>query len=194
MPLLSTSAPDWAPAAARLVRGRPPRAGRCRVMAVEGPSGAGKTAVAERLAAELDCPVLHMDDLYPGWDGLAASVPLARAWLIEPLLRGRNPRWRPFDWDLGRHATAWREAPVGDALLIEGCGTGAEELRPYLSVLAWVEAPAPLRGQRLARRWDADLYAPYREMWARQEDAFYADHRPREHADLIIENPAAGLL
>ncbi|ASU86293.1 hypothetical protein CDO52_18110 [Nocardiopsis gilva YIM 90087] len=163
-------------------------------MALEGPSGAGKTAVADRVAAELDGPVLHMDDLYPGWDGLAGSVPLVRAWVIEPLLHGENPRWRPFDWDQGHHATAWSETAVGDTLLVEGCGTGATELRPYLSVLAWVEAPASVRKQRLGRRWDADLYAPYREMWTRQEDAFYADHRPREHADLIIHNPAAGRL
>nr|WP_246421990.1 (d)CMP kinase [Nocardiopsis mwathae] len=163
-------------------------------MALEGPSGAGKSTVADRVGTELGCPVMRMDDLYPGWDGLAAVVPLVRAWVIDPLLRGGHPRWRAYDWDRGRHAEEWQETPTGPFLLIEGCGTGARELRPYLSVLAWVDAPADVRAQRLAQRGDAALYAPYREMWARQEDAFCAEHRPREHADLIIENTAAGRL
>ncbi len=159
-------------------------------MAIEGRSGAGKTVLAKRVADVLGCPVVHMDDLYPGWEGLAASVPLVREWVLEPLSRGRDPRLRRYDWEHGRYA-GWEHIPVGATLLIEGCGSGARELRAFLSLLVWVEAPDPIRQQRLAKRWDAEVYAPHRSMWAAQEEAFYAEHHPRAHADLVIGNTAA---
>ena len=58
---------------------RPPRAPGTQVIAVDGPSGAGKTTLAARLSDALHgAPVVHMDDLYPGWDGLADAVRMAR--------------------------------------------------------------------------------------------------------------------
>src|SRR5690625_1779508 len=165
----------------------PARAGNRRVMAVEGHSGAGKTVLAERIAAQADCPLLHLDDLYPGWRGLEPSVPLVREWVLEPLAAGGVPHWRRYDWE---HAApgAWQRTPVAELLVIEGCGAGARELRPFLSLLAWVHAPAAVRSARLDARADAAAYAPYRSLWARQEEAFYAAHRPRDHADLVIGN------
>ncbi|MUL43514.1 hypothetical protein FZ103_20460 [Streptomonospora sp. PA3] len=170
-----------------MLRDSPARAGRCRVMAVEGRSGAGKTLLAGRIAAAAGCPLLHLDDLYPGWEGLAASVPLVRDWVLEPLVRGEDPCWRRYDWQRGAPGD-WQRTPVEGLLLIEGCGSGAGELRPYLSLLAWVHAPEDLRAARLDARADAADYAPYRSLWARQEKAFYAVHRPAAHADLVIDN------
>jgi pantothenate kinase-related protein Tda10 len=74
-----------------------PRAGATRVVAVDGPSGSGKTTFAGRLSAALECPVLHMDDMYPGWDGLAEAVPLLVAWILEPLAKGLPAKYRRFD-------------------------------------------------------------------------------------------------
>lgn len=156
-------------------------------MAIEGRSGAGKTLLAGRIAAEAGCPLLHMDDLYPGWEGLEAAVPLVRAWILQPLARGEDPRWRRHDWERGAPG-AWQHTPVQELLVIEGCGSGARQLRPFLSVLAWVHAPDEVRAARLDAREDAADYAPYRSLWARQEQGFYADHRPREHADLVVDN------
>ncbi|MDA0567115.1 hypothetical protein LG943_22750 [Streptomonospora sp. S1-112] len=184
---LSTAAPDWPRRAVAALRRAPARAGRVRVLAVEGRSGAGKTTLARRVAEEAGCPLLHLDDLYPGWSGLAAVVPLVREWVLEPLARGADPRWRAYDWARGAFGE-WRTTPVRGELVIEGCGSGAAQLRPYLAELAWVQAPPALRGRRLDARWDAAAYAPHRQEWARQEDAFYAAHRPREHAGIILDN------
>ncbi|QBI54716.1 nucleoside/nucleotide kinase family protein [Streptomonospora litoralis] len=186
--VLDAAEPDWVGRALQKLRRSPVRAGRCRVMALEGRSGAGKTVLAGRLAAAAGCPLLHMDDLYPGWEGLAPSVPLVREWILRPLSRGADPQWRRHDWERGAPG-AWEHTPTGRMLLIEGCGSGARELRPFLSLLAWVQAPDHVRAARLDARADAEEYAPYRSLWARQEEAFYAAHRPREHADLVVDNP-----
>src|SRR6202042_2836673 len=58
--------------AARLAQTEP-RLGRTRLIAVDGRSGSGKTWFAGRLARPLDAPVIHLDDLYPGWDGLVKT-------------------------------------------------------------------------------------------------------------------------
>ncbi|MFC7327350.1 hypothetical protein [Marinactinospora rubrisoli] len=187
MPVLSAAATTLCADIAALLRSAPARAGRHRVLAIEGRSGAGKSWLANLLAERLAAPLLRMDDLHPGWDGLAAAAPLARRWIIEPLLAGSTPRWRRYDWERGEPG-AWEHTPVAGTLLIEGCGSGAAELRAHLSLLIWVEAPADLRTARLAERPDAALYSPYQEMWRRQEEAFYARHRVREHADVIVHN------
>ncbi|MFF0822601.1 dephospho-CoA kinase [Micromonospora haikouensis] len=166
-------------------RGRSPRAGRTRVLAVEGRSGAGKsdlaTAVADRLGAEL----LRLDDLYPGWDGLLAGVTAAHDWVLEPLSRDAPARWRRWDWATGRYAE-WH--PVGDRdwLVVDGVGSGARQLAPYLSGVVWVDAPTALRRARALAR-DGDTYAPHWSRWAAQEDAYYAADDVRGRADLVVD-------
>ncbi|GAA1113351.1 hypothetical protein [Nocardiopsis composta] len=192
MPVVPTDSPDWRSRVADLLLRAPARAGRCRVLALEGPSGSGKTSLAGALAERLRCPVVHMDDLYPGWEGLAASVTRARREVLEPIAEGRPPRWRRWDWEAGDWAPdgpggRHRVDPAG-ALVIEGCGAGGAELRPLLSLLAWVEVPEQVRAERLDARSDSALYAPYRSMWAAQEARFYASDAPRDHADLVLEN------
>ncbi|MFC4564767.1 hypothetical protein ACFO4E_23150 [Nocardiopsis mangrovi] len=186
-PRSTTADAHWSARVAGILSAAPARAGRSRVLAVEGRSGSGKSLLASLLADRIGCPVVHMDDLYPGWTGLAAAVPLALDHVVAPLARGRDPRWPRFDWERGRHA-GWAGTAARDTLILEGCGSGARDLRPYLSALIWVDAPAQVRARRLAHRADAAAYAPYRRMWARQEDAFYAAHEPHAHADLVLDN------
>jgi uridine kinase len=167
------------------LRAAPPRAGRTRVLAVDGPSAAGKTVLAGALAAALGgVPVVHLDDFYPGWDGLADGVTRLRRWVLEPLAAGRPAGWRRYDWVAGRDAE-WHPVPSAPVLVVEGCGAGARVCAPYLSLLVWVEAPADVRWRRAMAR-DGDAYRPYWERWRRQEDALYGEERTRERADVFV--------
>ncbi|GAB3491035.1 nucleoside/nucleotide kinase family protein [Nocardiopsis coralliicola] len=196
-PLLSARTPGWRSAIADLLRTAPARAGQCRVVAVEGRSGAGKTALAEALSARLRCPVVHMDDLYPGWDGLAPSGPRLAAEVLAPLADGAAPSWRRWDWAAGGWAPddpgGWHSTAPADTLIVEGCGSGHPAAAAYLSLLVWVDAPAGVRAERLDARWDAGLYRPHRSAWAAQEDAFYRTAAPQDRAHAILDNsqPAA---
>ncbi|WP_433794468.1 dephospho-CoA kinase [Actinoplanes sp. CA-252034] len=158
-----------------------------RVLAVEGRSGAGKTTLARAVAGRLGAPLIHMDDLYAGWDGLREGVEELRSRVLEPLAEGRPAGWRRFDWAAGAYA---EEHPVPDAdwLVVEGVGSGGRVLRPYLCGVVWVDAPTAVRKRRALAR-DGETYAPHWARWARQEDAFYAADQVRETADLIVENP-----
>ncbi|MFI5841796.1 dephospho-CoA kinase [Catenuloplanes sp. NPDC051500] len=167
-------------------RALPPSAGHARVIAIEGRSGAGKTHLAGAVATELAAPLIRMDDLYPGWDGLLGGVAALREWILVPLAAGEQVRWRRWDWAGGAYG-APEELTVTTDLVIEGVGSGASELRPYRSAVIWIEASEAVRKQRALAR-DGETYAPHWERWARQEDAFYALHRVRENADRIIDN------
>lgn len=169
---------------------RAPRCGRTRIVAVDGPSGSGKTTCAGRLAEALLSrsgiapQVVHMDDLYPGWDGLAAAVPRLVAGVLAPLAAGRAGRYRRWDWAAGRDGDAVR-VPAADWLVVEGAGCGARAAASSYVVLVWLDAPADERRRRgLAR--DGDTYAPHWERWAAQERAHFASEGTAARADLRL--------
>lgn len=189
---------EWAARVARRVSVVPRHGHRVRVVSVEGRSGSGKSTVAERVRSELVAlgePVatLTMEDLYPGWEGLARAPELLRTWVLGPLAEGRTAAWRRYDWESDAFEEGWRTLPedlgAGGTLLVEGCGSGAGAVRGWIDVLVWVSAPDHVRRARLDAREDADLYAPFRKAWARQEEALYSLDHPRERADLVVDNP-----
>jgi hypothetical protein len=169
---------------AAAVRASPPSIGITRLVAVDGLSGSGKTTVADALAQALDAPVLHLDDLYEGWDGLDGAADLVRDWVVTPLRAGRTPRWHPYDWATGERAPA-RELPVADVLVVEGCGAGARRLAGDLALLIWVSAGRE-REARLQARPDWPGYREHRERWARQEHAMLRRERTPARADVTV--------
>ncbi|WP_211589859.1 hypothetical protein [Microbispora sp. H11081] len=175
--------PDAA-AVARWLRTRPARAAGTRVLAVEGRSGAGKSTLATAVATVLAAPVVRMDDLYDGWDGLHAGVDALLEWVLRPLGRGSRARWRRYDWTRGHYAE-WHETPRADTVVIEGVGCGAREAEPYLSGLVWLEADEEVRRARALAR-DGEMYAPHWRRWAEHERCYYARHDVRSRADLVI--------
>jgi hypothetical protein len=159
------------------VKGRPGP-----LVTVDGYSGAGKTSFAAELGTALDAPVLSMEELYAGWDGLAAAVPLAVEWIAAPLAAGRPARWRPWDWLRNVRSEAWREQAPAPFVVLEGCGAGAAALRPFTGTAIWLDCPPDERDRRLRAREDWAGYAPYREIWAAQEQGLLTS----AEADLVL--------
>ncbi|MER5625059.1 phosphoribulokinase [Streptosporangium sp. NPDC002544] len=173
-----------APRISAWLRARPARAGRTRVLAVEGRSGSGKSTLATAVAAEPPASVIRMDDLYPGWDGLLSGVDALVEWILLPLSLDRPARWRRYDWADGAYAE-WHEVPAAGTLVVDGTGSGALAAAPYLSGLLWLEAADEVRKDRALGR-DGDLYAPHWERWAAQEESFHIRDDVRARADLTI--------
>lgn len=167
----------------------PPRAGTTRVVAVDGRSGAGKSTIAATLAAELGAPVVDLEYVYPGWDGLEEGIELLVREVLQPLAAGRPvavPRWSyALDgWDPPL------VLPPSDVVVVEGVGAGDRRAAPYLSVLVWVELDEATRHARAIAR-DAEVYRPHWERWAAQERALLARERTPERADVVV-GPSAG--
>jgi cytidylate kinase len=130
---------------------------------VDGRSGSGKTT----FAATLGLPVLHMDDLYPGWGGLADGS----EYLLEVL---RERRYRRWDWAAGRRAEH-HELP--EHLVVEGVGCLTRATRPLAERAVWLDLAGPLRRERALTR--DPYFAEHWDDWADQEEAFIARENPR---------------
>jgi uridine kinase len=161
------------------------------VIAFDGPSGTGKTFLAHALAAQLpDAAVVHLDDLYPGWDGLEAVVPMLVEHVLGPLGGGSPIAVPTWDWTRDAPAPPRPRPDLGPprpgVVLVEGAGAGARACAAYLSALVWLEAPEALRKERALAR-DGAAYAPHWDRWARQEQAHFARERTRERADLVLD-------
>ncbi|MRK03234.1 hypothetical protein GEV27_17100 [Aeromicrobium sp. S22] len=166
-----------------LIADRAPACGSTTVVAVDGRSGAGKTEFTAGLVEATGAAVLHLDDVYPGWHGLAATPPLV-AGVLEAIAAGGTgvaPRW---SWVRDEPAPPLR-VPPAPLLVLDGVGSGAAVIRPYLSLLIWLDAPTDVRRARALGR-DGETYAPFWDVWAEQEEAYLARDRPRHHADLVI--------
>jgi hypothetical protein len=161
-----------------------PVAGRTVVVAIDGRSGSGKTLLGTAVAVALGCPVVHLDEVYPGWDGLEAGVALVTTHVLEPVARGEPGGYPRWDWMRSRPG---RTVPVdaGPHLVLEGCGALVPPAAAFAAVRVWVEASTTVRRQRALSR-DGETYAPHWDRWAAQEDAVYASARPWESADLVL--------
>jgi uridine kinase len=168
-----------------LIAAAEPRCGQTVVVAVDGPSGSGKTGLTRALRRHLDRPpVLHLDALYPGWDGLARTPAILHDRVLAPLARGERAAYQRFDWVAGTFAEE-HEVPPAPLLVVEGCGAGAWPGYAYVSVLIWVDAPSDVRfGRAMAR--DGDTYRSHWERWAASERALFGSDRTRDRADLVV--------
>jgi uridine kinase len=166
------------------------------VMAIDGPSGSGKTELALATAVELrrrgqGVLVVHVDDLYPGWDGLDVGVQRLLDGVLLPFVRGEPElhlaRW---DWARGRDGEVV-VVPVPDptpVLLVDGVGAGSRACAEFVSLLVWVEAPDGVRKARALAR-DGQGFAAHWDDWAAAEHAHFGRERTRERADLWVVVP-----
>ncbi|GAB3498489.1 AAA family ATPase [Flexivirga lutea] len=159
--------------------------GRPVVLAIDGRSGSGKTTLAAAVCAALgDACVIHLDDIYPGWDGLAATPPLLVAQVLVALRRGEPATYRRFDWEQGTFADALT-VPRTRFVVVEGAGSSVGIARRYADVRVWLEAATSVRRRRGLDR-DGEAYAPHWQRWADQEDAVFGADRTRDHAHLVF--------
>lgn len=199
---------SYAELAAAILR-RPPRLGRTRLVAVDGPSGAGKTLFAGRLAAALAVapdavpaapaggarpepriPVVRTDDLLDGWADQFTFWDRLDEWILAPVRAGLPGRYRRYDWTSGRFGDDWIGVPPAPALIVEGVSSARSAVAAELTLGVFVTAPAPLcRARTLAR--DGAALLPRMAVWRRRERVHFAADRTAERADLVVDGAAA---
>lgn len=173
-----------------LAQSRPATLGTGRLICVDGPAGSGKTTLADELSTLAEAPVVHMDDLFEGWEGLP-RITAQLGSLLRPLAAGRAGRYRRWDWP----GNAWAEivlVPPAPLLVLEGVGSGSLPHVDLVTVLAWVEVPYELRMARGLERGGVGVAENWRA-WAAGEQEHFALERTRERADVVLDG-RVGLL
>jgi uridine kinase len=165
---------------------------------VDGPAGSGKTTLADalvrRLAAEpsVEVELLHMDDVYDGWAGLATGMTTVWASVVEPLRAGREGRYRRFDWHRDAFAEGHTVRPV-DVLVVEGVGSGGSSYADAISLLVWVTAPPDVRLRRGLER-DGEQLRDQWLAWHEVEASLFARERTRERADVVVDGVTGAIV
>lgn len=165
-------------------RALPATLGSGRLVCIDGPAGSGKTTLAAAIAELAGAPVVHMDALYDGWDGLPRVAEQLDA-LLLPLAEDRAGHYLRYDWDLARYVETVTVEP-GPLLVLEGVGSGSLAYSGLCTVLVWVEAPEELRLARGLARDGAELEARWRR-WMRDEAAHFAGEDTRARAGLVVD-------
>ena len=160
-PRLSALAGERAPASPH---GEPARATRAvPVVTIDGYSGSGKSTLAAALARLVNgWQVLHLDDWYPGWDGLEAGAEIARR-IAADLRGGCTSSYEAWDWENGATG-ATIPVPLAPTI-IEGCG--AIEAEADLAI--WIADPGEEERRHRALARDGQTYAPHWQRWADQD-------------------------
>jgi hypothetical protein len=188
-----------APAVARFanlaaeILARPARLGTVRLVAVDGPSGAGKTTFAERLGRALAraverVEVVHTDDLLDGWDDQFTFWPRLEDGVLGPMARGKPGSHPVYDWALGRFGGD-RRVPVPDVLIVEGATSARAEAYPRLSFSVFVTADRDVRWRRAMQRDGPTVEAPLRR-WMTAEDEYFAAAGTVDRVDRLVDGVA----
>lgn len=155
--------------------------GRRSVVLVDGRSGTGKTTLGGALAAELGAQLVHLDDVYPGWDGLLA----ASTAVVDDVL-GAPSGYRQWDWERSEPA-AWVSLDPAAPLVVEGCGALSRASAPLGTLRIWMSADDAERKRRAIDR-DGAVFAAQWDRWAAQEDIFLATEDPASLADVVLRS------
>ena len=160
-PRLSALAGERAPASSD---GEPVRAQRAvPVVTIDGYSGSGKSTLAAAIARLVsNWQVLHLDDWYPGWDGLAAGADIARR-IAADLRGGRASSYEAWDWENGATG-AMIPVPLAPTI-IEGCGA----IEAVADLAVWIADPGEDERRHRALARDGQTYAPHWQRWADQD-------------------------
>ncbi len=168
---------------------RPATLGAGRLVCVDGPAGSGKTTLADAVVEAArhhgSVALVHMDDVYEGWHGLAEAVIRVSRDVVDPLRQGRPGGYRRYDWHAGRLAEQHVVAPV-DLLVVEGVGSGGSAYVEAITTLVWVTAPRDLRLRRGLARDGESLRGEWLA-WLAEEDVHLARERTRERADVLVD-------
>jgi uridine kinase len=156
------------------------------IIVIDGRAGSGKSTLALALQNELfrsgeSLPrIIHMDDLYEGWNGLAQGADYLQRVVLGPLLATGTSAWQEYNWELEAR-DRWREFSGGTPLIVEGCGSLNRYTHTVANLSVWLDVSPEIRKQRWLER-DGHAFDSYFELWAAQELDFIAREKSPEFA------------
>ncbi len=165
------------------------RGNQTPIILIDGRAGSGKSTFAEALQRQLfrdgeSAPrVIHMDNIFEGWDGLALGSDYMVRFILQPLARRETASWQDWSW-VKNQRSSWREFSGGTPLIVEGCGSLSERSKEHADISIWLEASEETRRERWIQR---ERHLEKFDFWAAQELDFYAREKSQSLADLVIK-------
>jgi len=164
------------------------------IVIIDGRAGSGKSTLAAALQNALfiegeSLPrLIHMEDLYEGWNGLAQGAEYLQRVVLLPLMSNKTASWQEYNWELGERER-WREFSGGTPLIIEGCGSLNRYTNTVSNISVWLDVPEEIRRARWVER-DGHAFDEYFDSWAAQELDFIAREKSPEWANFGLLSPS----
>ena len=159
------------------------------IIAIDGPAGAGKTTLASNIHLALypnyTSTVIHMDDLYNGWDkALSSELTEVLSYIAQAHIKSQPISLSKFNWADSTFSPA--EA-IDDAQLIilEGVGSGQSAIREYLSALIWIDIDESKGLSRVLER-DGEGIRNQMQKWLMTQEQHFALEKTENAADFVL--------
>jgi len=158
------------------------------LIAIDGRAGAGKTTLAakffEELSVDKSVQVIHMDDLYNGWNN-ALDERLTK--ILELIVNAHHNKVafeiEIFNWNSMSFDSKEGINPV-DILILEGVGAGQKVVRDAGATLYWLDIDAEVGIQRVLNR-DGNQIASQMKQWQIAQEIHFMRDKTRENAEHI---------
>lgn len=170
-----------------------PKFSHVKIIAIDGPAGAGKSTLAKRIKDNLvdlvgneNISIVHMDDLYEGWDN-ALTKQLTKtlvSQILTPVSMGKRFSYRKYDWLSGRFGD-FDKQDSPKFLILEGVGAGQKVTRKYADHLIWIDIDAETGLQRVLQR-DGDYLESQMRIWQMRESSHFSTENTRDCATIRI--------
>ena len=182
---MRASAVETFAALAARIEERPARLGNVRLVAVDGPGGAGKSYFAARLARRLgEAQVVATDD-FASWDNPLGWWQRLEEDLLQPLERTVISRYRRWDWHR-RQPAEWQSVRPEGVVILEGVSSSRQAVTGRLTLSVWIDTPADERLSRGLER-DGEAMLPQWQTWIAEESAHFAADGAPDRADLLVD-------
>jgi uridine kinase len=190
----------------------PPAATGCTRVGIDGPDGAGKTRFADDLADALELAGRHVvrvsaDDFHhlrairhrrrsaspEGFWLDSHDYVRLRAYVLDPLGPFGDRRYRDRSHDLEtdeRLAPAWKSAPPGAVLVLDGLFLHRDELARCWDLSVFLEVPFTETARRMAVRdgTHPDPDHPSMRRYVGGQRLYYRACTPHERASVVVDN------
>ena len=170
----------------QIIKERSSSSKRFLTIAIDGPSGSGKSSLAKYISSEISgTSIVHMDDLYRGWL-LTIGPNLTRELLsiVEQLRATGSAFYSKYDWHENLVLPP-SELKVENLLILEGVGSAQAALEDRIDLRIWLEVPVEIGLQRAIAR-DGQQIAPFMESFLEEQDAYFTTEQTKERSDFHL--------
>jgi uridine kinase len=174
-----------------LLDSRQPKAGRTKLVGIDGHGGSGKSTLALMLAEQLGAETIHTDD-FASWDNPKDWWPLLIERVLDPIREGAHSLSYPrSQWWPDHQPPSVVNQPVTPVMILEGVSALRVEFRRYLTTGVFVSAPRAVCLERGIRR-DADQGTPDEisrlwEQYYADEESYLSRDDPQAYADIVVD-------
>jgi len=155
------------------------------LIAIDGRAGAGKTTLAAVLFADLSLKhsvgVIHMDDLYEGWDNaLGKHLTQTLETIVKAHQLNKTFEIKIFNWESMKFDSTQKIEPV-EILILEGVGAGQKVVREAGATLHWLDIDPDVGIARVLKR-DGNQIAQQMKQWQIDQEMHFMSDKTRENA------------